>query len=96
VLQHHHAKILLNLLERSAVQALIKAAAPLLQVMIAEVPTMAIDLVTISENQSALQDEFLAHRLGLIPLRVESGVKFEYNYVSNAIYLLHHSCIVEL
>jgi DNA-directed RNA polymerase II subunit RPB3 len=38
------------------------------RIMISEIPTMAIELVSIYNNTSVLSDNLLAHRLGLIPL----------------------------
>ncbi|KAJ5899317.1 hypothetical protein N7495_004061 [Penicillium taxi] len=36
--------------------------------MLAEVPTVALDLIEIEHNNSVIPDEMLAHRLGLIPI----------------------------
>ena len=41
---------------------------------VSEIPVLAIDEVEIFKNDSALYDEVIAHRLGLIPLKTEKGM----------------------
>jgi DNA-directed RNA polymerase subunit D len=41
------------------------------RMIIEEVPTMAIEEVTFTKNQSALYDEIISHRMGLIPLTTD-------------------------
>ena len=38
------------------------------RIMIGEIPTIAIELVEVETNTTVLTDDFLAHRLGLVPL----------------------------
>lgn len=53
------------------------------RIFIAEVPTLCIDLVEFEDNSSCLVDEFIAHRLGLIPLYSARDMSM-WNY--------HHEC----
>ncbi|XP_041803447.1 DNA-directed RNA polymerases I and III subunit RPAC1 isoform X2 [Chelmon rostratus] len=47
------------------------------RILLAEVPTMAIEKVFIYNNTSIVQDEVLSHRLGLIPIKADPRL-FEY------------------
>ncbi|KAF5728477.1 RNA polymerase I subunit 43 isoform 1 [Tripterygium wilfordii] len=68
------------------------------RILIAELPTMAIEKVLIANNTSVIQDEVLAHRLGLIPLNVDARL-FEYlsandqpNEKNTIVFKLHVRC----
>lgn len=47
------------------------------RILLSEVPTMAIEKVYVNNNTSIIQDEVLAHRLGLIPIFADPRL-FEY------------------
>lgn len=49
--------------------------------MLADVPTLAIDMVDIEANSTPLNDEFLAHRLGTYNLSI--GLTVFAGYISN-------------
>ncbi|GJD07306.1 DNA-directed RNA polymerases I and III subunit RPAC1 [Galdieria sulphuraria] len=61
--------------EEEIILELVGVAAPLInalrRILFAEVPTMAIEYVLISDNTSVIHDEILAHRLGLIPIQAD-------------------------
>lgn len=44
------------------------------RIMISEIPTLAIETVFIENNTSSIHDEFLSHRLGLLPIICEKDV----------------------
>jgi DNA-directed RNA polymerase II subunit RPB3 len=65
--------------------------------MLAEVPTICIDLVEIETNTSVVPDEMLAHRLGLVPLLSGPAVTDEFRYNRECSCAQHcPQCAVEL
>ncbi|KAJ3115508.1 DNA-directed RNA polymerases I and III subunit RPAC1 [Phlyctochytrium bullatum] len=66
--------------------------------MISEVPTMAIEKVYVHSNTSIIQDEVLAHRLGLIPIKADPR-KFRFKEIDDGptdlntiVFQLHVKC----
>lgn len=41
------------------------------RLLLAEVPTMAIDKIFLYQNTSLIQDEVFCHRLGLVPIKAD-------------------------
>ncbi len=45
------------------------------RVIMSEIPVLAIDEVDFYENTSSLFDEYIAHRIGLIPIKADLGIE---------------------
>ena len=67
------------------------------RILLSEVPTMAIDRVYIYNNTSVIQDEVLAHRIGLIPLKANPDhFKFKENRIVLILFLIRKFCLKKL
>ena len=84
-LQPHEIKFILSETDTSVANALRR-------IMIAEVPTLTIDLVEFAENTTVLDDEYIAHRLGLIPIRYQPPDSDKAQDCSE-IFISHRECI---
>lgn len=69
------------------------------RILIAEIPTMAIEKVFIANNTSVVQDEVLSHRLGLVPIKADPRL-FDYMSESDTpkekntiVFKLHVRCV---
>ncbi|ORM40517.1 DNA-directed RNA polymerase II subunit rpb3 [Babesia sp. Xinjiang] len=56
----------------------VSTANALRRIMLSEIPALAIEVVTVLENTSVLHDEYIAHRLGLLPIDSRNASSFEY------------------
>ncbi|KRT79109.1 hypothetical protein AMK59_8434 [Oryctes borbonicus] len=65
------------------------------RLILSDVPSMAIEKVHVYNNTTIIQDEVLAHRLGLIPLKADARL-FEYRTNENADYTDNDSLEFEL
>lgn len=84
-IEQHEIKFILSETDTSVANALRR-------IMIAEVPTLAIDLVEFAENTTVLNDEYIAHRLGLIPIRYTSPDTLRASDCNGA-FLPHRECV---
>ena len=68
------------------------------RIFISEIPTMAIEKVNMWQNTSVIPDEVLAHRMGLVPIKVdprlfqEKGKNKEYDENNCVQFNLHIKC----
>jgi DNA-directed RNA polymerase II subunit RPB3 len=84
-LQPHEIKFILSEADTSVANTLRR-------IMIAEVPTLAIDLVEFHQNSSVLNDEYIAHRLGLIPIRYQKPDSLKGSDCQDA-FVPHRDCV---
>tara|TARA_Y100000310_G_scaffold345827_1_gene470700 strand:- start:8613 stop:9344 length:732 start_codon:yes stop_codon:yes gene_type:complete len=72
---------LLSKKDNGTVQLLVTETTPAMlnmyrRMILEEVPSMAIDTIDVSQNSSALYDEMLAHRMGLLVLKTDIEASF--------------------
>ncbi|AFZ80589.1 DNA-directed RNA polymerase II, putative [Theileria equi strain WA] len=48
------------------------------RIILSEIPALAIEIVTVLENTSVLHDEYISHRLGLLPIDSTLASEFEF------------------